>query len=58
MDNVPMIIIALLIVLYPKRGTYISCIKFRCGLKGTEFEMSTKEKSDPPCKSSRSNLKQ
>ncbi len=53
-----MIIIALLIVLYPKRGTYISCIKFRCGLKGTEFEMSTKEKSDPPCKSSRSNLKQ
>lgn len=52
-----MIIIAILIALYPKRGTYISCIKFKCGLKGSEFEMRTNEKSDPPCKSSRSNLK-
>lgn len=45
------------IALYPKRGNYISCIKFKCGLKDSEFEMRPNEKSAPPCKSSRPNLK-
>lgn len=54
MEIVPMIIIAILIAIYPQRGTFIDGVKFKAGLKGVEFEMSAKEKNGPPCKSSRS----
>ena len=55
MDIVPMIIMAIVIVVCPRRGTFIDKFKFKVGLKGIEFDMSIKEKSVPPGQSEHSN---
>ena len=53
MDIVPMIIIAILIVVCPRKGTFIDAFKLRFGC--IELNMSTKEKSVPPNESEHSN---
>lgn len=55
MDNVQMMIIAILIVMFPRKGTFIDV--FKCKLGFVEFYISTKEKSDPPAKTEHSNRK-
>lgn len=50
-----MIIMAIVIVVCPRRGTFIDKFKFKVGLKGIEFDMSIKEKSVPPGQSEHSN---
>ena len=42
------IVVAITIVIYPKKGTFIS--KLRLKALSMEFEICTKEKSDPPSK--------
>lgn len=54
MNIVQMIIIAILIAIYPQRGTFISAVKLKAGLKGIEFEMRAKEKNGPSSKNDRS----
>ena len=53
MDIVPMIIIAILIVVCPRKGTFIDAFKLRFGC--IELNMSTKEKNCPPAKDDSSN---
>ena len=57
MDNVLMIIIVISIAIYPKKNTFFEKIKFKATFKSFEFEVSTKEKSDPPAKTEHSNRK-
>ena len=61
MDFVLMIIfvvvIALAIIIYPKKDTFIDKFKFKGTLKSVELEISTKQKSSPHSNSDRSNLK-
>ena len=54
MDIVPMIIIAILIVVCPRKGTFIDAFKFRLGC--IELNMSTKEKNCPPGKDDSSSV--
>ena len=55
MDFVPMIIlsgsiivVALAIVIYPRKDTFVDKVKFKS--KFLEFEISAKQKNDPPAK--------
>lgn len=57
MDIVQMIIIAILIAIYPRKGTFVANFKFKMSLKGIECNISTKEKNCPPAKKDSSNQK-
>ena len=50
-----MIIMAIIIVVCPRRGTFIDKFKFQVGLKGIEFDMSAKQKNCPPVTKDSSN---
>lgn len=51
------VVIATVIIIYPKRDTFIEKFKLKGSYKCFELEISTKQKNDPPDKSDRSNLK-
>ncbi|MBC8580928.1 hypothetical protein [Zhenhengia yiwuensis] len=53
MDTVLMIVLAIAIVIYPRKGTFID--KFKLKALGLHIEFSTKEKNCPPCKDDSSN---
>ena len=56
MEFVLMIVsITLLSIYIIRKDIFVSNIKFKAGLKGIEFEMSTKEKNCPPAKKDSSN---
>ncbi|MGL4737517.1 MAG: hypothetical protein ACRCW2_08725 [Cellulosilyticaceae bacterium] len=55
MDIVPMIIMAILIIVCPRKGTFVNTFKLKVGC--IELNMSTKEKSVPPNESEHSNHK-
>lgn len=49
------IVIALVIIIYPKKDTFIDKVKLKGSFKSFELEISAKQKNDPPGKSDRSN---
>ncbi len=46
MDSVLMIVLAIAIVIYPRKGTFID--KFKLKALGLHIEISAKEKNRPP----------
>lgn len=50
------IIIAVAIIIYPKKDTFIEKFKLKSDYKSFELEICTKQKNCPPDKSDSSNL--
>lgn len=57
MEVLKIISMIALVIYLIRRDIFISKVKFKAGLKGIEFEMSTKEKNCPPYQDDSSNQK-
>lgn len=51
------VVTGIVVIIYPKKGTFIEKLRFKGTLKSFELEICTKQKNDPPSKRNRSSFK-